>query len=62
MYTVRYVSVFVQLIYNSIVRVTIPTDKDMLRLIHRIIEFVIREGPMFEAMIMNREMNNPKFQ
>jgi len=26
------------------------------------IEFVIREGPMFEAMIMNREINNPMFR
>ena len=25
-------------------------------------EFVIREGPMFEAMIMNRELNNRIFQ
>jgi len=26
------------------------------------IEFVVREGPMFEAMIMNRELNNPMFR
>lgn len=26
------------------------------------VEFVIREGPMFEAMIMNRELNNPMFR
>lgn len=26
------------------------------------VEFVIREGPMFEAMIMNREINNPMFR
>lgn len=26
------------------------------------IEFVIREGPMFEAMIMNKEMSNPMFR
>ena len=46
----------------STVRVVIPKDKDVLRLIHRMIEFVIREGPMLEAMIMHREMNNPKFR
>ena len=40
----------------------IPTDLELLRLIHRMIEFVIREGPMFEAMIMNREMSNPSYQ
>uniref|UniRef100_A0A4W5L3A0 SURP motif domain-containing protein n=1 Tax=Hucho hucho TaxID=62062 RepID=A0A4W5L3A0_9TELE len=26
------------------------------------IEFVVREGPMFEAMIMNRELNNPLYR
>ncbi|XP_026864374.1 U2 snRNP-associated SURP motif-containing protein isoform X3 [Electrophorus electricus] len=26
------------------------------------IEFVVREGPMFEAMIMNREINNPLYR
>lgn len=50
------------MLYNAIVRVVIPTDIELLRLIHRMIEFVIREGPMFEAMIMNRELTNPKFQ
>ena len=52
----------VEVLYNSIVRVVIPTEVRLLRLIHRMIEFVIREGPMFEAMIMNREINNPEFQ
>lgn len=33
-----------------------------LNLIHRMIEFVVREGPMFEAMIMNRELNNPQYR
>ena len=44
------------------VRVVVPHDKEMLRLIHRMIEFVIKEGPMFEAMIMHKEMGNPKFR
>ena len=39
----------------------IPTDRTTLCLINRMVEFVIREGPMFEAMIMNREMNNRAF-
>ena len=50
------------MLYNAIIRVVIPTDVKLLRLIHRMIEFVIREGPMFEAMIMNREISNPIFQ
>ena len=33
-----------------------------MALIHRMIEFVVREGPMFEAMIMNKEMSNPQFK
>ena len=36
--------------------------RSLLQLIHRVIEFVVREGPMFEAMIMNREMTNPQFR
>lgn len=39
-----------------------PTDRALLALIHRMVEFVIREGPMFEAMIMNKEISNPQFR
>ena len=53
---------FEKLVYKSKVKVVIPTDRTQLCLINRIVEFVIREGPMFEAMIMNREMNNRNFQ
>uniref|UniRef100_A0A3Q2WU79 U2 snRNP-associated SURP domain containing n=1 Tax=Haplochromis burtoni TaxID=8153 RepID=A0A3Q2WU79_HAPBU len=45
---------------QAIVKVVIPTE-NLLSLIHRMIEFVVREGPMFEAMIMNREINNPMY-
>lgn len=55
-------SCVMQKLYSSVVRVVVPTDNELLRLIHRMIEFVIREGPMFEAMIMNKEFHNPKFQ
>lgn len=47
---------------KAVVKVTIPTERAQLYLIHRMIEFVVREGPMFEAMIMNRELNNPQFR
>ncbi|XP_041419321.1 U2 snRNP-associated SURP motif-containing protein isoform X2 [Xenopus laevis] len=47
---------------QAIVKVVIPTERNLLALIHRMIEFVVREGPMFEAMIMNREINNPMFR
>ncbi|KAJ1530303.1 hypothetical protein ONE63_005222 [Megalurothrips usitatus] len=51
-----------KILYNAVVKVVIPTERNVLMLIHRMIEFVIREGPMFEAMIMNREINNPMFR
>lgn len=51
-----------ELLYNSVVKVTIPQDKKSLYLIHRMIEFVINEGPIFEAFIMNKEINNPSYK
>jgi len=53
---------FENTLQNSIVRVVVPTERNLLCLIHRMVEFVVREGPMFEAMIMNREINNPMFR
>lgn len=47
---------------NSLVKVVIPTERSQLALIHRMIEFIIREGPLFEAMIMSREIDNPAFR
>ncbi|KAJ8982514.1 hypothetical protein NQ317_018555 [Molorchus minor] len=52
---------FNELLYNCVVKVTIPLNKKMLMLVHRMVEFVVKEGPMFEAFIMNREMGNPEF-
>lgn len=49
-------------LYRSIVKVVIPTERPLLMVIHRMIEFVIREGPMFEAIIMNQEINNPMYR
>ncbi|ORX84383.1 hypothetical protein BCR32DRAFT_129333 [Anaeromyces robustus] len=43
------------------VQVVQPEDKELLMLIHRMIERVIKYGPDFEALIMDREWNNPKF-
>lgn len=53
---------FNEILKNSTVKVVAPTDRTLLCLIHRMIEFVVREGPMFEAMIMNRELMNPMFR
>ncbi|RXN05718.1 U2 snRNP-associated SURP motif-containing -like isoform X1 [Labeo rohita] len=52
---------FEKTLSQAIVKVVIPTERNLLSLIHRMIEFVVREGPMFEAMIMNREINNPLY-
>ncbi|XP_044741339.1 U2 snRNP-associated SURP motif-containing protein isoform X2 [Chrysoperla carnea] len=51
-----------KILSQSIVKVVVPTDRNVVALIHRTIEFVIREGPLFEAIIMNREINNPMFR
>uniref|UniRef100_A0AAV2LA57 U2 snRNP-associated SURP motif-containing protein n=1 Tax=Knipowitschia caucasica TaxID=637954 RepID=A0AAV2LA57_KNICA len=53
---------FEKTLSQAIVKVVIPTERNLLSLIHRMIEFVVREGPMFEAMIMNRELNNPMYR
>ncbi|XP_039481026.1 U2 snRNP-associated SURP motif-containing protein [Drosophila santomea] len=50
-----------RILAKCVVKVHIPTEKAVLNVIHRMIEFVIREGPMFEALIMIREMENPLF-
>lgn len=51
-----------QLLSRTTVKVVAPTDRGVLQLIHRMAEYVINEGPMFEAIIMNREINNPIFR
>ncbi|KAL7735664.1 hypothetical protein ACLKA6_002545 [Drosophila palustris] len=50
-----------RILAKCVVKVFIPTEKSVLNIIHRMIEFVIREGPMFEALIMSRELENPLF-
>ncbi|MEQ2173022.1 U2 snRNP-associated SURP domain-containing protein, partial [Goodea atripinnis] len=47
---------------EAVVKVVIPTERNLLFLIHRMIEFVVREGPLFEAMIMSKEKNNPDYR
>ncbi|XP_033637399.1 U2 snRNP-associated SURP motif-containing protein-like [Asterias rubens] len=47
---------------DAVVKVVIPTERSLLLAIHRVIEFVVREGPMFEAMIMNRELETPLYR
>ena len=50
------------MISRATVKVVIPSDRSVLSLINRLVEFVIREGPIFEATIMNQEISNPQFK
>ncbi|CAH8573433.1 unnamed protein product [Dicrocoelium dendriticum] len=51
-----------EVLKDAVVKVVIPSDRSVLALIHRLIEFVVLEGPQFEAAIMHREQNNPQFK
>ncbi|KII67916.1 U2 snRNP-associated SURP motif-containing protein [Thelohanellus kitauei] len=42
--------------------VRFPKEWSIMRTIHRFIEYIIREGPSFEAAIMEREATNPRFR
>jgi len=53
---------FGKMLMSAVIKVVIPTDRTQLCLINRMVEFVVREGPIFEATIMNRELNNPMFK
>lgn len=53
---------FEKVLQNAVVKVVIPTERNLVMLINRMVEFVVREGPRFEAIIMNRELNNPMFR
>ena len=44
------------------VHVTKPMDLNVMQLVHRTVERVIKHGPLFEAAIMDRESQNPKFK
>lgn len=54
-------------LYSDLIHTTwsdaaLSSHRNLLFLIHRMIEFVVREGPLFEAMIMNKEKNNPEYR
>ncbi|CAH8476712.1 unnamed protein product [Heterobilharzia americana] len=51
-----------EVLRDAVVKVVMPSDRSILALIHRMIEFVVLEGPRFEAAIMHREANNPMFK
>ncbi|VDL60515.1 unnamed protein product [Hymenolepis diminuta] len=53
---------FNKVLEEAVVKVIIPTDRTILAIIHRLIEFVVREGPQFEAAIMNKEERNSQYK
>ncbi|CAD6189059.1 unnamed protein product [Caenorhabditis auriculariae] len=53
---------YYKMLRNATVRVVIPTDRRLLRLINRMAVYVVTEGPIFEAMIMKQEFKNPIFR
>ena len=59
MYTII-THVYRQLLRECIVYVVVPQEEETLDRINRMAMFVLNEGPMFEAMIMNKELDNPK--
>ena len=44
------------------VLVALPSDPEVTAIIHRTVERVLKHGPAFEAIIMDRERGNPKFK
>ena len=44
------------------VHVMKPVDVKLMRVMHRMIERVLKHGPLFEAIIMDKELNNPTFK
>ncbi|KAI9480460.1 MAG: U2-associated SR140 protein [Benjaminiella poitrasii] len=44
------------------VHVVKPKDVKLMRIIHRMIERVLLHGPLFEAMVMDKEIGNPTFK
>lgn len=52
---------FIEVVGRSTVKVVLPADRSLLDRIHKTIEYVIKEGPVFEAIIIARENKNPKY-
>lgn len=53
---------FMGVLSRSTIRVVIPQNRETLDRIHSTIEHVIREGPVFESIIIARETNNSNFK
>jgi len=53
---------FIEVYNRSTIRVVIPQDRQILDRIHKTIEYVLREGPVFEAIIIARENGNPDYK
>ncbi|KAL3315181.1 U2 snRNP-associated SURP domain-containing protein [Cichlidogyrus casuarinus] len=50
------------ILQDSVVKVVIPSDRSVVAIIHRMIEFLIYYGPSFESAIMHKENHNNMFR
>lgn len=53
---------FTGVLSRATVKVIVPTDQQLLDRIHKTIEFVMREGPVFESIIIAREKENSDYK
>ena len=49
---------FIEVLRRSTVQVCVPQDRVLLDRIHKTVEYVVREGPVFESIITAREAKN----
>lgn len=42
--------------------ISIPTDSDIVTIIHKLAPYISREGSLFERLVAEKEKDNPKFQ
>lgn len=53
-YLPQSVTTFDEYLSHCIVQVIIPRDRHTLAIIHKTIEYIVREGPLFEALLMTK--------
>lgn len=58
----RHANIFLITLSSTLFEMLLFIFRSLLVLIHRTIEFLVREGPLFEAMLMGRERHNPVYR
>lgn len=52
---------FLTVLRRCTIKVFVPTDRQILELIHKTIEYILKEGPIFEAILITKEAKNPQY-